>query len=274
MKKIVWIASYPKSGNTYVRLFLAHYIHSKKNKLDFNLLKKIPKFEKSENFNKILNKNILLHKFDYIKDSINVQKKIINKNSQKELIFKTHHFFGEIDGHHFTNKENTKCFIYLVRDPREVLVSYSNHSQMDISEQIKLFLSNDIVHLKDIEMIVNWGLHYKSWKSFQKIVPNLFLRYEDLVTDPEKFFNKIIIFLSDFIDIHLDKKLLFKTIDLINFDKLKYEEKKEGFYEAMPNSIFFRSGKIDTWKKKLTKQQINQIEKFFFKEMRELLYIK
>lgn len=272
MKKIIWIASYPKSGNTYVRLFLAHYLYSKKNKIEFNLIKKFPKFEKSSIFNEILKQDVLQNKFDYIKSSIQVQKKLIESRPQKELIFKTHHFFGEVNNHHFTNKQNTSSFIYIVRDPREVLVSYASHSGLTIDEQIKFFLSNNSAHIHDIEVIVNWGLHYKSWKSFRS-VPSIFIKYEDLVSDPEKFFTKIINFLSNYIEIKFDVKLLKKTIDLINFNNLKEIEFNEGFYEAAPNATFFRSGKCDSWKKILNKEQASLIENYYCKEMEELSYL-
>ena len=68
MKKgIIWLSSYPKCGNTYVRIFLSHYIYSEKDELDFSLLNKIPKFEHKETFSKAfpnidLNTNFVYYK--------------------------------------------------------------------------------------------------------------------------------------------------------------------------------------------------------------------
>ena len=107
MKKIIWIASYPKSGNTYVRAFLAHYLYSKNIETDFNLLNSIPKFERKETFEKILNKKIFNENFDFLKYSQEVQSKLIKNFQQKELIYKTHYFYGSLNNYTFTSKKNT-----------------------------------------------------------------------------------------------------------------------------------------------------------------------
>ena len=273
MKKIIWIASYPKSGNTYVRAFLSHYLFSKNSNLDFNLLKKIPKFEKKEIFTQFLNKKLFDDNLNFIEYSIDIQKKLINKFNQQSLIFKTHYFFGELDNHIFTDANHTLLFIYIIRDPREVLVSYASHYNMSIDELLDEFVSNNILFKIKTETIINWRLHYRSWKSF-KSVPSLFLKYEDLIQQPKNNFEKLIIFLSKYIDIQVDKKIIEKTIEIIRFDKLKKLENKSGFHEAPKNTIFFRSGKIDSWKEILLKSQIKKVEDAFYTDMQELGYIK
>ena len=273
MKKIIWITSYPKSGNTYVRSFLAHYLFSKNLNLDFDLLKKIPKFEKKGTFAKVLNKKLLNDDLNFTEYSLNVQKKLIKKFNQQNLIFKTHHFFGELNNHVFTDKNHTLLFIYIVRDPREVLVSYASHRNMSIDELLDYFVSNNILYKIETETIINWALHYRSWKSF-KSVPSLFLKYEDLIQEPKKNFIKLVTFLSNYVDIEVDKKIVEKTIEIIKFDKLKKLENESGFHEAPRKNSFFRSGKINSWKKILTKDQIKKVEDAFHKNMKELGYIK
>jgi len=273
LKKIIWITSYPKSGNTYVRSFLSHYLYSVDGTINFDLLKKIPKFEKSAIFKKIIGNSINIDGFEYIKHSLKVQKKLIQSSKQMDLIFKTHNFFGSIDNYEFTNKENTLLFIYLIRDPREVLVSYASHSGLSIDQLMEFFLTKDRVQKHDLELIVNWGLHYKSWKSF-KSVPSLFIKYEDLISNPKKYFGNIISFLSKHIDIKLDKELIKRNIDLNNFVNLREKEKEKGFVEASNNNMFFRSGKIDSWKNILNKDQIKAVENYFNNEMKELGYLK
>ena len=272
MKKIVWIASYPKSGNTYVRTFLTHYLYSNHKNLDFNLIKKIPKFESKKIFEKILEKNMIQNNFDFIKYSLKVQEQLIKQCDQSNLIFKTHYFFGNIENHLFTNTKNTLLFIYLVRDPREVLISYANHNNTSIDEQIKDFLPKNLMHSLGSEIIINWALHYKSWKSF-KSVPSIFIRFEDLINFPIKNFQKLISFLSNYIDIKFDETILKQTIELTKFNKLKKLEKKIGFHEAYKNIKFFRSGKTDSWKKTLNKKQINKVEVAFYDVMKELNYL-
>ena len=129
-KKIIWIASYPKSGNTYVRCLLANYLYNNDADFSFNLLSKIPKFEKTDVFKSVINEDILDESFSYYKNYLDVQKKIIQKLNQKKLIFKTHHFFGELDNHIFTNKETTLLFILkdAPESAEELAMDLSNNS--------------------------------------------------------------------------------------------------------------------------------------------------
>ena len=271
MKKIVWLASYPKSGNTYVRCFLSNYIYNLDSEFSFNLLKKIPKFETKKNFLNFIENVKTDEKFIYYKYCTAVQEKLINDHDQKNLIFKTHHFYGQLNNFEFTNKENTLLFIYLIRDPREVLISYARHSNMTIEDMLEFFTSNQIIRNYEMETIVNWSMHYKSWKSF-KGVPNLFIKFEDLIKNPSNEFKKIIEFLSNFIDIKFNNKKFDETLKFTKFQNLQNLENKFGFDESQENN-FFNSGKIDSWKKILTENQIKKIENSFYEEMKELKYI-
>ena len=272
MKKgIIWLASYPKCGNTFVRIFLSHYLFCNKKKLDFNLLKKIPKFEHKETFSKALHNLELKTNFIYYKYCLEVQRNLINKFSQKELIFKTHHFYGKINGYDFTNEQNTLVFIYLIRDPREVAVSYASHSGISMDEQIEMFTGENKINRVGYETKVNWMLSYKSWKSF-KGVPSLFIKYEDLISDPINTFSSIIYLLSRNTNIDYDQKKIEDILELIKFENLQELEIKKGFEESM-SGRFFRSGKVDTWKNVLSKNQVSKIENKFGDVMKELGYL-
>ena len=272
MKKgIIWLSSYPKCGNTYVRIFLSHYIYSEKEELEFKLLNKIPKFEHKETFSKALHNIDLNRNFIYYKHCIDVQQKLINRFHQKDLIYKTHHFFGKINGYDFTNEQNTLMFIYLIRDPREVAVSYASHSGISIEEQIEMFIGEDKINRVGYETKVNWMLSYKSWKSF-KSVPSIFIKYEDLINDPINFFSSIVYLLSRYTDIDYDLDKIKKVLQIIEFNNLKKLEEKNGFTESM-SGPFFRSGKINTWKDILNKNQIIKIENKFGEVMKELGYL-
>jgi len=271
MKKIIWLASYPKCGNTYLRLFLSHYICNEENSLDFGLLSNIQKFEAKQTFEKVLDLNLLKNKFVYYKYCIDVQNKLINSTSKEYLIFKTHHFFGQFNGFDFTNENNTLFFIYLVRDPREVLVSYAKHSGITIDEMLKFFINDKAINREDFETKLNWKQNYKSWKSF-KSVPSLFIKYEDLISSPFEVFSSVVFMFSRYTKIQYNEEKIKKIIKFLKFQNLQKEEKKVGFNESIGNK-FFRSGKKDSWKKILNRKQIIIIEKNFSIEMKELKYI-
>lgn len=260
MKKgIVWLASYPKSGNTLLRLFLSHYIYGNGGKLNVELLKNILKFESKECFSLVLNNKNLDKNFLYIKHCIDVQKRLIELLPQNKLLFKTHHFFGDINGHKFTNKENTRGFIFLIRDPREVLVSYSHHANYPIDKLIKIMTQKEAIAPNGWETRLNWSQQYRSWQLFES-VPSLFIKYEDLVNYKFEVFRLIINFLSSLINIEYNKNKISEIIKTIEFSKLQKLEKEKGFFESAKGRVFFRSGKFDSWKNILTHQQKNKIE--------------
>ena len=271
MKKLIWITSYPKSGNTYIRSFLSHYIFNPDSEFTFDYLGKICKFETRDVFRRVLDDAVFNNKFVYYKYFLDIQKKLIIKFDQKDLIFKTHHFYGELNNYPFTNKETTLFFIYIIRDPREVLVSYARHNNMSIDKALKFFVEDQSIRLIKMEGIVNWSLHYKSWKSFTS-VPSMFIKYEELIKNPKKIFREILNLFSQHTNIVLKTDLLEKTIQYTKFNYLQKLEDQYGFKEAK-ESKFFYTGKIDTWKKILNINQIRSVEKAFSKEMIELDYL-
>ncbi len=271
LNKIIWLASYPKSGNTYLRLLLTNYFYGNEGLNQFELIKKIPKFEKTDTFERALGKKINTENFEYIKNSLLVQDKLCKNLSIQDLVFKTHHFYGSLDGYKFTSSKYTKFFIYIVRDPREVLVSYAFHSGMSIDDCFKVFVDKNISHKKKFETIIRWDYHYKSWKSFKE-VSSIFVKYEDLISNTEKVFFEILKKLSEISEFSIDSLKIKKAIKDNEFNSLKKLEKKIKFHEASNNN-FFRSGKKDSWKKILSTKQTKAIEKEFEKEMKELEYL-
>jgi len=195
--------------------------------------------------------------------------------------FKTHNARIKLNATQipYTNELTTQGFIYISRDPRDVVLSYSKHTNNDIDSTINILINDKIMGKKKIdnrmpEIITNWKDHYRSWKSFES-VPNLFLRYEDLVFDIEKEINKIIDFFKKNFSISIDnkKEKIINIIKSTKFNNLKNIEKKEGFFEKSEYSNFFRNGKMNQWKKKLNSNQKKIIIKYFEKQMIDLKYI-
>ena len=291
-KKIFWISSYPRSGNTWIRLILCGLFFTKDGNLEnLDILIKIPKFDSLNNFefvkeisiddyNLIFKENEYDEKtiITYSKYWIEAQKRI-KSNEEKYTFFKTHNARIKLKDNYYTNALTTYGFIYLSRDPRDVVLSYSKHMNTDLNFTID-FLNNDhIMGNKKIdnrmpEIILNWKDHYRSWRKFI-VVPSLFLKYEDLLDDIEREINKILnFFYENFnIDISNKNKKINNIIKSTNFDTLKNIEKNKGFFEKSEFSDFFRSGKKKQWENKLNQNQINLIEKFFRDQMIELKYL-
>ena len=130
---IFWIASYPKSGNTWLRILLASYYYTKDGIFDNNVLKYIEQFPQKKFFDKFNYDSKII--IDTAKFWIKAQE-IINKD-KKIRFFKTHNFFGAVNNHNFTNRENSIGGVYLVRDPRNVITSLKNFYEMNDEKAFK-----------------------------------------------------------------------------------------------------------------------------------------
>ena len=277
---ILWLASYPKSGNTFLRCFLSSYFFSKDGTFNFNLLKNIAHYPKNTLFNEIgVDVN---NRHEVAKNHINVQK-LINQNKKQFQFWKTHSSLSKMDGYNFTNLDNTLGAIYLVRDPRDVAISYAHHNDQTVEQTVEMITKNYVIgDEKDMvpTYLGSWSYNYNSWKVLNKFKRYLCIKYEDLITDQEKIFKEILIFIKHLskMKFEIDVNKIKKVLENVQFDKLKKMELKEGFNEAKKNKKgeliqFFREGEINQWPKNLDSKVKSLIESECKKEMKELDYL-
>ena len=270
---IIWIASYPKSGNTWMRALLSTYLYCKDEKFDFKNLSKIPNFIGDKFFEPIVDLKLIKNSLK-ISEYWNAAQSRINLVGE-ERIFKTHTACVAINNIGFTNEINTAGYIYLVRDPRAVVCSMSAHSNTSTDSVVKNLFDEKMVGYNGknslAEYTSSWKINYNSWKKKKKF-PGILIKYEDMIDDTEREFKKTLSFLKDKLNLELDDKRIKKTIELCNFSKLSKEEDEKGFVEQV-NGKFFRKGKKDAWKNELNKDLKNEIEKKLKTEMQELGYI-
>ena len=278
----IWLASYPKSGNTLVRSMLAAYFFSKDGIYNFDQIKNIKQFPKGALFER-MGIDIQNEK-EVIKNYIKVQETFNKKDSIQFL--KTHSHLFNIDNHPFTDLNNTLGVIYIVRDPRKIISSYANHSELSLQEAQKRILEvstlggkNELVN-KTIIHAGSWSSNYQSWKEFKKLDCYLLIRYEDLVSEPKQTFIKVLNFIFKLTKSKevIDEKKLNKTLNSTTFEHLQNLEKKEGFKEATFSSEnkknkFFKYGLKNDGKKNVPKDLRNNLEKILDKEMKELDYL-
>ena len=188
---IFWIASYPKSGNTWLRILLSSYYYTKDGFYDESVLKNIDQFPQKKFFNEFNYDPRVVT--DTIKFWIKAQEKI---NQDKKLrFFKTHNACIKKDGNEFTNEKVSAGCIYVVRDPRDLCISWAYHSNYSIDQSID-FLCNPLSVLKwinkseysilpknifPLQFISSWSEHIKSWTQNDFGVPKLIIKYEDLI---------------------------------------------------------------------------------------------
>jgi len=180
-----------------VRSIISALVYSKDGIFTFDKLSKIDQFPEKKFF-KDLVKNF--RDFDEIKKNWIAAQDKINLD-EKIKFFKTHQGNFKIGNDHFTNNQNTQAVIYIVRDPRNLVTSISNHYSLSLNEACKFLTSPELMgngksweEKKDgiFNFLGKWNEHYKSWTNNTKNL--LLLRYEDLINEPKKELEKIIFF--------------------------------------------------------------------------------
>ena len=276
---IIWLASYPKSGNTWLRMSLKSYYQkpNEKFRLDDSVLDSF----RAQSFpeQKLLDHlKVDYSKFEEIVKNWETMQDYINLNKKTNFL-KTHNAMCTVGSHQFTSLRNTKGAIYLVRDPRDVLVSLSHHMGLNYEKTFEHLSSSYNFEYPSSgnkrykkSLMGTWSDHYNSWKNY-KSCQILIIRYEDMVTDEINTFTKVINYLSEIDDAEFNDEKLKKALKQTQFSELQQMEKKEGFEEKGKGELFFRKGKIGTWKDEVSPNLINKIEKFFKKEMEKLGYL-
>ena len=279
---IIWLASYPKSGNTWLRSIICSLIYSKDGKFNFNLLSNIKQFpvaSQFENFTKNLTD------LNEVKKYWIPSQNLLNLDG-KIKFYKTHHINCKIDDYSFTNAKNTLATIYIIRDPRNLVNSIANHYSKSIDEAKEFLLTPrmNVGHNKYDEenkkvlpvLLGKWKEHYYFWKKNNN---NFHLiKYEDLILNPEEELEKIVNFLKNFMNIETDLIKNRNILESTSFKNLRSLEEKGEFEEnAFENKErkkkFFYLGPKNNWKNNLDNKMKKEIENELNKEMSELGYL-
>ena len=281
---IIWLSSYPKNGNTWLRALISAYYYSDDGFFlgDQNLqnIQQFPVKKNLEGFN-----------FDPRKpgDSarfwIPAQEKL--NMDRKVKFLKTHSALVKLGQNDFTNHKNSLGGIYIVRDPRNVTDSMSRHFQishekaLDVMQNEKNFIY-DFKKKKDYsdyQFISSWEKNYQSWKN-NKLIPIKFLRYEDLLNETFFVFKEIV----GFIDKITNNKKGFSrekaknAVSSTSFENLKRIEATMGFGESIISREnkkkipFFHLGPENKWQKNFDDKFIQKLNNIFEKSLNELNY--
>ncbi len=259
-QNIIWIASYPKSGNTWLRVFLHNLRREMEGRgdepLDLNRLHEISAWEiHGRDYEAIIGKPVMEATPAEIAGARpEVQRRLANGRDAPFLV-KTHLTVGMDCGHPTINLDATLAAVYIVRNPLDIAVSYANHAghALDlIVEHMGTPGMKTVMTAKDVnETIGSWSQNVASWMGvYQR--PVLFLRYEDLLNDTLKHFRRLAGFLKwDPTDAEFSA-----AIRRSSFEGLKAIEANQGFAERPPTSpVFFRDGRQGGWKASLTTDQ-------------------
>ena len=283
---IIWLASYPKSGNTWVRSFLTSLLYNKKNDANLKDLVNIQQYPLRSHFTNLVSK---IDDLNELSSNWILSQKIINQD-KKIKFFKTHHALCKFKNSYFTNGEVSLGVVHIVRDPRNVISSILYHYSKKNYEEAKDFLFDERkaigkrfdpndpeVNRNIFTVLSSWKNHYTSWKQFKKNY--LLIKYEDLLSNPNDEFYNLSNYISKLLNIEFENNKINHAIKSNSFENLKKLEKEGGFEEAVSDKEtgekkeFFNLGPANDWSKLLSSELRESIEKEFEVEMRELGYI-
>ncbi len=277
----IWLASYPKSGNTFLRSLLSSYFFTNDGIFNFEVLNTIKQFPHYSLFKKI---GVNLSDEKQVLENYVKAQELFNTKESLQFV-KTHSSL--MSG--FTNYKNTLGVIYIVRDPRNVVISAANHFNTTIEDSVsRLFnytnLGGDINDRKSVNRIIThlttWSMHYNSWKVLKKRERYLLIKYEDLTKNTEQVFIKILDFIHNLINQKyiLDKLKMKNILKTTSFDYVQRLEKEKNFPEKAKHAgnvekTFFKYGPKDNKKQMLNEILKEKIESQLKDEMSELGYL-
>tara|TARA_B100002051_G_scaffold272018_1_gene307866 strand:+ start:608 stop:1456 length:849 start_codon:yes stop_codon:yes gene_type:complete len=281
---IIWLSSYPKNGNTWLRSLVSAYYYTKDgfflsdNQLNFIPQFPVKKYFEGFNYNLTLPGDTSKY-WIAAQDKINLDKKI--------KFFKTHNAFVKLGQNNFTNKKNTLGSIYIVRDPRNVLNSMSRHFQIDYEKALEVMQDqNNFTYdykkkndYSDYQFISSWEKNYQSWKN-NDLIPVKFLKYEDLLNETFFVFKEIITFIDKITNNKkgFSREKAKNAVSSTSFENLKKIEEQKGFNEAVvarenkKKIPFFNLGPKNDWKKNYESKFLEKLNSIFEKNLNELKY--
>ena len=274
MGNIVWLASYPKSGNTWLRAFLANLIANRPTPVPLAELPNYGRLEaEPELYSRIAGRpstELSFAELCALRPQVHAA---IAAAAPKTVFVKTHSMAGAMDGVPLLTPSVSAGSIYVVRNPLDVVISMSHHFGIDLDAAID-YLNNENSATENSELFVSeflgsWSQHAKSWADMES-ERILILRYEDLLDKPAKYFGKV----ARMIGADNDRVRVERGIRHSDFRALADMEKRDGFVEVpIKGKRFFRAGRSNQWREKLSREQIARIVEVHRTQMQRFGYV-
>lgn len=260
MSGIVWLASYPKSGNTWLRAFLANIFSGSDQPFDINRLSDFTFSDMRANyFEKVAQRPIAeLSEMELNRLRPQVHRHLANRTPHTILV-KTHHSIGMIHDIPTITRDVTAGAVYLVRNPLDVVISYANHMAKDIDATIRVMNDRASISLTTgwivVQYVSSWSAHVKSWTTAPGLTHHV-MRYEDMHDSTTETFRELI----EFLTIETTEEQLQRAIRFASFGELQKQEQTKGFRErSQVSEAFFRQGQHGAWRHVLSAAQVDAI---------------
>ena len=272
MGKIIWLASYPKSGNTWLRAFLHNLLRDPAEPYS---LDRMADFTQGDSFGpsyqKFLRKPIKEMTDEEIAILRPKVQEMLTKSTPDNIFVKTHNALIDYLDRPMHMMEHTAGAIYVVRNPLDMVISHADHYGFTIDESIdKIAIEELRVGSGEFtyEIHCSWSRHVESWTANPSPALHV-MRYEDMKTQPVRAFDGLVQFLR----LPVNRERLARAIEHSSFDTLRKMEDQQGFLERSNKSArFFRQGKSGGWRDVLTPEQVERVVAAHEKQMRRFGY--
>jgi hypothetical protein len=296
---VLWLASYPKSGNTWVRAFLVNYLVDGESPVDINSL---PEFGFGDG-QKMFYEQVLGRRIEgtlSVEETQRLRLKVhemFAASSENTAVVKTHNAIAFLGDLPTISPQATAGAIYVVRNPLDVVLSYAHHYGQSIDQAITAMgsIDNHLPAAGDqvFQYIDSWSGHALSWTQAPGMKLHL-MRYEDMRREPEPTFSALVRFLE--MPLMVDR--LRKALEFSSFDSLSRQESERGFIESVPTRVhaafrpesglerpsttrlagvervrFFRSGRVGEWRERLSPDQVRRVIEDHRDAMRKFGYL-
>lgn len=261
---IVWLASYPKSGNTWLRAMLTALIDPQLRLNDLNDMVGGTEMNARQFLDDLCGVDSSNLPYARLRPWLRAMRLAVAAQVEPPYFVKTHDAYAETDdGESLFPAEASRLVVHIVRHPCDVAISFAAHNGTGIDAAI--------TRMADPEYMLNagphqggqflpvaigdWSGHATSWLE-QKEVPALLLRYEDLIADPLGALAKV----ADASGLMMDAAALRSAVAAADFGRLRAAEREAGFAEKPAGMVsFFREGRAGAWRDQLTTPQAEAI---------------
>lgn len=264
MKGIYWIASYPKSGNTWFRIFLTNLRRNEETPADFNRLDTASIASSRQLFDQSAGmdaSDLLPDEVDRLRPRVY---EYLAENTEETMFMKIHDAYTRTDqGEPLVSAKVTLGAVYIVRNPLDVAISFAHHSRISIDEAIRqmgdpntAFCSKpERLHRQLRQKLLTWSDHVTSWVDAPNIKVHV-IRYEDMLEKPQETFSQAVAFCG----LEPDNDKIARAVRFSSYAEMKRQEEQTRFKET-PVDVpsFFRKGEAGGFKDVLTTEQIGQI---------------
>ncbi|MCP4330959.1 MAG: sulfotransferase domain-containing protein [Alphaproteobacteria bacterium] len=259
MAGIIWLASYPKSGNTWSRLFFENLLTDGDEEVNINSTKNFITGDTSVRWWMRFTGGDV----SQMTDAETMRRRpealtYLSSLSTGGVILKTHCACARYLNSHLVSPDHTSGAIYIVRNPLDIVLSLANFWGISTLETIRRMGRTDVRLLRDKNNVSifmsSWANHVHSWT--RRPHPRLLVvRYEDMLSDPMKSFDAMV----RHVGLSPNRDQMTRAIENSSFEKLKAQESRSGFIEAPEGRKFFRSGRAGQWKSELKPRLVERL---------------